>query len=99
MAYTLGLHRDQRPMSGTEVEREEHRRIWWTLFTLDLEIGMRGGSPTIVDERYIKITTALPHEQVSTIGDRCRLDNTLTICRSSFRDYTRRPVGYPHLCL
>ncbi|UPX18526.1 Aldehyde dehydrogenase (NAD(+)) [Ascochyta rabiei] len=63
-AFTLGLHRDQLPISGTEEDREENRRIWWTLFTLDLEIGMRGGSPSLIDERYVKITTLMPHERV-----------------------------------
>ncbi|KAJ4336462.1 hypothetical protein N0V95_008602 [Ascochyta clinopodiicola] len=52
------------PTSGTEEDREENRRIWWTLFTLDLEIGLRGGSPSLIDERYVKITTLLPHERV-----------------------------------
>jgi hypothetical protein len=70
MAYTLGLHRDQLPMSGTEVEREQNRRIWWMLFTLDLEVAMRNGSPTMIDERYVKIVTALPQERVrSSAGD------------------------------
>ncbi|KAF2627079.1 hypothetical protein BU25DRAFT_440291 [Macroventuria anomochaeta] len=64
IAWSLGLHRDQLPMSGSEEEREENRRIWWTLTTLDLEIGMRGGSPTLIDDRYLKITTSSPLERI-----------------------------------
>lgn len=65
IAYTLGLHRHQLPISGTEEDCEESRRIWWTLFILDLEIAMRGGSPTHIDERVVKVTTKLPEERVS----------------------------------
>ncbi|KAF1926761.1 uncharacterized protein M421DRAFT_206124 [Didymella exigua CBS 183.55] len=64
IAWSLGLHRDQLPMSKSEEEREENRRIWWTLTTLDLEIGMRGGSPTLIDERILKVTTSLPLERI-----------------------------------
>lgn len=65
MAYSLGLHRDQMPDSGASMEREQNRRIWWTLFTLDQEIASRGGSPTLIDERHLKITTPMPSEQVT----------------------------------
>lgn len=51
-------------MSKSEEEREEDRRIWWTLTSLDLEIGMRGGSPTLIDERILKVTTSLPLERI-----------------------------------
>lgn len=64
MAYSLGLHRDQMPESGGSMEREQNRRIWWTLFMLDQEIASRGGSPTLIDERFLKISTPLPSEQV-----------------------------------
>jgi hypothetical protein len=64
MAYSLGLHRDQLLESATAIERERNRRIWWTLFQLDQEISARAGSPTIVDERFTKVTTPMPSEQV-----------------------------------
>src|SRR4051812_13976241 len=64
MAYSLGLHRDQMPESGGSMEREQNRRIWWTLFTLDQEIASRGGSPALVDERSLKTNTPLPSEQL-----------------------------------
>lgn len=51
-------------MSKSEEEREENRRIWWTVTSLDLEIGMRGGSPTLIDERILKVTTSLPLERI-----------------------------------
>ncbi|KAF2463592.1 aldehyde dehydrogenase [Lindgomyces ingoldianus] len=85
MAYSLGLHRDQMPGSGGSMEREQSRRIWWTLFMLDQEIASRGGSPNLIDERLLKIDTPLPSEQMlypgmhtplswlSTSVDLCRL--------------------------
>ena len=64
MAFSLGLHRDQLAESGTTMEREQNRRIWWTLFQLDQELSSRGGSPTVIDERFTKVTTPMPSEQV-----------------------------------
>jgi hypothetical protein len=64
MAFSLGLHRDQLEETASTVEREHNRRIWWTLFLLDQELASRGGSPTIVDERFTKVTTPQSSEQV-----------------------------------
>jgi aldehyde dehydrogenase (NAD+) len=64
MAYSLGLHRDQAPESGKLFEREQNRRIWWTLFMLDQEIASRGGSPCLIDERTLRIETPFPSEQI-----------------------------------
>jgi hypothetical protein len=65
IAYSLGFHRDQLPESGTQLEHERNRRIWWTLFLLDLEVSIRGGSPNSIDERYTRVTTPAASEQVS----------------------------------
>lgn len=73
-------------MSGSEEDREENRRIWWTLTTLDLEIGMRGGSPTLIDDRYLKVTTSSPLERIAHhpvgayIIDACCGGNTYLLC-------------------
>ncbi|KAF2178990.1 aldehyde dehydrogenase-like protein [Zopfia rhizophila CBS 207.26] len=64
MAYSLGLHRDQLPESGRSMEREQNRRVWYTLYTLDHEIASRGGSPNLIDERMLKIETTFPSEQM-----------------------------------
>jgi hypothetical protein len=64
MAFSLGLHRDQLAESATTLEREQNRRIWWTLFILDQELASRGGSPSIIDERFTKVTTPASSEQV-----------------------------------
>jgi hypothetical protein len=97
MAFSLGLHRDQLSESGTATEREENRRIWWTLFQLDQEISSRGGSPTVVDERFTKVTTPMPSEQV---GLQLSVPNvsTLTIMRSCIPGYTPRCHGWRHRC-
>src|SRR6185312_5643457 len=55
---------DQVEETATSMEREQNRRIWWTLFILDQELASRGGSPTIIDERFTKVTTPLSSEQV-----------------------------------
>jgi hypothetical protein len=64
MAFSLGLHRDQHTESATTMEREQNRRIWWTIFILDQELSSRGGCPSIVDERFTKVTTSMSSEQV-----------------------------------
>ncbi|KAI8943693.1 hypothetical protein NX059_001676 [Plenodomus lindquistii] len=84
MAFSLGLHRDQLPEGGSSVEREQNRRIWWTLFLLDQEISMRGGSPTVVDERFTKVTTAMSSEQILYPGLHTPLgwlDTSVSLCR------------------
>ncbi|KAF2262883.1 aldehyde dehydrogenase [Lojkania enalia] len=84
MAYSLGMHRDQMPESGSAMEREQHRRIWWTLFILDQEIASRGGSPTLIDERLLKIDTPLPSEQMLYPGMHTPLawlSTSVSLCR------------------
>lgn len=84
MAFSLGLHRDQLPENGSSTERERNRRIWWTLFLLDQEISMRGGSPTVVDERFTKVTTAMSSEQILYPGLHTPLgwlDTSVSLCR------------------
>ncbi|KAF1844823.1 aldehyde dehydrogenase-like protein [Cucurbitaria berberidis CBS 394.84] len=90
MAYTLGLHRDQIAEFETTIERERNRRIWWTLFILDHGISSRGGSPSVIDERYTKVTTPMSSEQtlypglhtplswLSTSVALCRLKREIT---------------------
>jgi len=95
MAFSLGLHRDQLAESGTTMEREKNRRIWWTLFQLDQELSSRGGSPTVIDERFTKVTTPMPSEQVSL---ECPVHNTqiLTFMRYYIPDSIPRYHGWRH---
>ncbi|KAJ4347988.1 uncharacterized protein N0V89_009360 [Didymosphaeria variabile] len=84
ISYSLGLHRDSINGSGASMELEQNRRIWWTLFTLDLEIASRGGSPTMIDDRYLRITTPLPSEQVLYPGLHTPLSwlsTSVSLCR------------------
>ncbi|CAO2648337.1 Nn.00g076040.m01.CDS01 [Neocucurbitaria sp. VM-36] len=84
MAFTLGLHRDQLPENGTAIEREQNRRIWWTLFMLDQEISSRGGSPTVIDERYTKVATPMSSEQTLYPGLHTPLSwlaTSVSLCR------------------
>lgn len=84
MAFSLGLHRDQLVENGSPMEHECNRRLWWTLFLLDQEISMRGGSPTIIDERFTKVTTAIPSEKILYPGQHTPLgwlDISVSLCR------------------
>ncbi|KAH6846736.1 aldehyde dehydrogenase [Alternaria alternata] len=84
MAFSLGLHRDQLAESGNAMEREQNRRIWWTLFQLDQDISSRGGSPTVVDERFTKVTTPMPSEQILYPGLHTPLSwmaTSVSLCR------------------
>jgi len=95
IAYSLGLHRDQAPESASSMDREQNRRIWWTLFMLDLEIASRGGSPTLIDERHLKITTPLPSEQVSAESMRA-YSSELTLDRYCTLGCIHRLLGRQH---
>ena len=51
ISYSLGLHRDVFPKNKDSLEREQGRRIWWTIYILDHEMASRFGHPcTIVDD-------------------------------------------------
>ncbi|KAH8726089.1 aldehyde dehydrogenase-like protein [Phaeosphaeriaceae sp. PMI808] len=76
IAFSLGLHRDQVADGATTVEQEQNRRIWWTIFTLDLELACRGGSPTIIDERFTRVLSPGLHTPLAwqaTWVSLCRL--------------------------
>jgi hypothetical protein len=64
IAFSLGLHRDQIPETATAIDREQNRRIWWTLFMLDQELASRSGTPHLIDERFTKVTAPASSEQV-----------------------------------
>jgi hypothetical protein len=98
MAFSLGLHRDQLAESGNAIEREQNRRIWWTLFQLDQDISSRGGSPTVVDERFTKVTTSMPSEQVrsQSSGPNAPI---LTFVRYYIQGYIHHYRGWRHRCL
>ncbi|KAL7777251.1 hypothetical protein CFE70_007674 [Pyrenophora teres f. teres 0-1] len=84
MAYSLGLHRDQTAEGASAMDREQNRRIWWSLFMLDQDISSRGGSPTVIDERFTKVTTLMPSEQILYPGLHTPLAWTTTavsLCR------------------
>jgi hypothetical protein len=97
MAYSLGMHRDQVSESGNTIEREQNRRIWWTLFMLDQEVASRGGSPAVIDERYVKVTTPMASEQVSQFS--VSTEQSIISPRFSSLDYTHRFPGRRNPCL
>ncbi|KAL5121545.1 hypothetical protein ACEQ8H_000617 [Pleosporales sp. CAS-2024a] len=84
IAFSLGLHRDQLVESATAIDREQNRRIWWTLFILDQELASRGGSPPLIDERFTKVTTPSSSEQMLYPGLHTPLawqDTSVSLCR------------------
>ncbi|KAF2878234.1 aldehyde dehydrogenase-like protein [Massariosphaeria phaeospora] len=97
MAYSLGLHRDQMPESGASMEREQNRRIWWTLYTLDQEIASRGGSPTLIDERFLKRLYPgmhTPLSWLSTYVSLCRLKREIIQAVYTDRSAHARTISF-----
>lgn len=68
IAYSLGLQHDKSPASQSLVTRQQNRRIWWTIYTLDQEIASWAGNACVIDERSLNIHTPLPSEQVMNPG-------------------------------
>ncbi|RFU32876.1 hypothetical protein B7463_g3476, partial [Scytalidium lignicola] len=68
IAFTLGLQYDKGPSSQSLAERQQNRRIWWTLYVLDQEISSLCGSPFMIDGRILRIQTPSPLEQVFDPG-------------------------------
>ncbi|KAH5036335.1 hypothetical protein HBI62_036200 [Parastagonospora nodorum] len=84
IAFSLGLHRDQIPETGTAIDREQNRRIWWTLFMLDQELASRSGTPHLIDERFTKVTAPASSEQMLYPGLHTPLgwqDTSVSLCR------------------
>jgi aldehyde dehydrogenase (NAD+) len=98
MAFSLGLHRDQLTEPGNSMEREQNRRIWWTLFQLDQDISSRGGSPTVIDERFTKVTTPMPSEQVG-LQSSSPHEPILTMLRYYIPGYIPHYLGWQLLYL
>lgn len=58
MALGLGLHREfADPVNTNTLGMEIRRRIWWTLYILDVGAGVTFGRPTIPSD---KVTTKIP---------------------------------------
>ncbi|KAF9636500.1 hypothetical protein BFW01_g7396 [Lasiodiplodia theobromae] len=68
-AYSLGMHVEKAaPPSRGRLEREQNRRIWWTLYLLDYEIAHRYGNPCAVVEEVHDIQVQMPSEQILSPG-------------------------------
>ncbi|EKG16227.1 Transcription factor fungi [Macrophomina phaseolina MS6] len=63
-AYSLGLHVEKAPPSRGRLEREQNRRIWWTLYLLDYEIAHRYGNPCAVLDGTHPNQVQMPSEQI-----------------------------------
>jgi hypothetical protein len=64
---------------------------------LDQEIASRGGSPAVIDERYVKVTTPMASEQVSNFS--VPTEQSIISSRFSSLDYTHLFPGRLSLCL
>ena len=67
MAVCLGLHQEV-PISPqlTESEKENCRRIWWSIYSLDRILSIKGGFPVSIhdDDIGVKLPSTLPEEPV-----------------------------------
>jgi hypothetical protein len=72
IAYTLGQHRNLSPKMRRSVEREQSRRLWWTVYQLDQEIAIRLGYPCAIVDETTWIQTPLSSEQVNFTAQQMR---------------------------
>jgi hypothetical protein len=67
MAVCLGLHQEV-PMSPqlSEPEKENRRRIWWSIYSLDRILSIKGGFPVSIhdDDIGVKLPSKLPGEPI-----------------------------------
>lgn len=61
IARSLGISYDHPSASQNPVSREQNRRIWWTLYLLDLSLASFGGNAFLID----KVQTPMPCDVVS----------------------------------
>ncbi|KXG52244.1 Transcription factor [Penicillium griseofulvum] len=64
IGFSLGLHRDIFPKTLSTVERERHRRVWWTVYVLDHEMANRYGYPCAISDDLGFMTTGPASEQI-----------------------------------
>ncbi|OJD31430.1 aldehyde dehydrogenase [Diplodia corticola] len=68
-AYSLGLHVEKAaPPTRGRLEREQNRRIWWTLYLLDYEMAHRYGNPCAVIDEMQDVQVQMPSEQILSPG-------------------------------
>ncbi|KAF4768624.1 hypothetical protein HAV15_002367 [Penicillium sp. str.  len=64
IGFSLGLHRDIFPKTLSTVDRERHRRLWWTVYVLDHEMANRYGYPCAISDDLGFMTTGPASEQI-----------------------------------
>ena len=65
VAFTLGMHADKYSITHGLVQKEQARRIWWSLYVFDEEMSLRCGKPGSIPEGHLGHAPPLPSEQVS----------------------------------
>jgi hypothetical protein len=68
VAQSLGLHLDKYSLLHGPVEREHARRIWWTLYIVDVETSLRCGKPRAEASQGSSRQAPLPSEQILNPG-------------------------------
>ncbi|KAI4846988.1 hypothetical protein E4T45_06998 [Aureobasidium sp. EXF-8846] len=78
MAISLALHQEVLDPRLDETSKEQRRRIWWSVYSLDRILCIKGGNPLTIDDQDIAVK--LPS----------RLDNELEYCPAvCLRHYTQ----------
>lgn len=63
-------HSDPRPLTASIEEREERRRVWWTLYTWDRQLALRYNSPLAIKDAESKdLPVPMPDEMWQSSGD------------------------------
>lgn len=55
MSIGIGLHRNQKNLNLSAVEREHRRRVWWTVYCFERLSSSRLGYPTSIQDDVIDV--------------------------------------------
>ncbi len=97
MAISLGLHQEV-PASSLpkldDAEREHHRRVWWSIYSLDRILSLKSGRPiSILDEDIgVHMPAPLPNERADSpvVVLRCYTELSRILGNISTLIYRRR---------
>ncbi|KAF2455730.1 hypothetical protein BDY21DRAFT_348480 [Lineolata rhizophorae] len=64
IAYSLGIQLDKMPPSQGLIEKEQRRRLWWTLYVLDQDSALRCGNPCAITVGEMMPPVPFPSERV-----------------------------------
>ena len=101
MAYSIGMHRNQFsigsamfwPGCSQQIMQEMRRRLWWHIYTFEVEMAIDTGRPMCIRNSDIDVDFPLIIDDSNTPANSTALTQTTEPCRVSFLramiDFTR----------